>query len=26
VLDDLFELDLAQHIASLVARPNADSD
>jgi glutamyl-tRNA reductase len=26
VLDDLFELDLAQHIAALVARPNADSD
>jgi glutamyl-tRNA reductase len=25
VLDDLFELDLAQHIATLVARPNADS-
>jgi hypothetical protein len=25
VLDDLFELDLAQHIAALVARPNADS-
>jgi glutamyl-tRNA reductase len=26
VLDDLFELDLTQHIAALVARPNADSN
>jgi len=26
VLDDLFELDLAQHIAALVARPNVDSN